>query len=48
MPRLIEYLPESHILMNLKAKEKFAAIEEMVRFLKKKKLLEDADDALEL
>lgn len=48
MPRLMEYLPESHILMNLKAKEKFTAIEEMVQFLKKKKLLEDADDALEL
>ena len=48
MASLMEYLPESHILMNLKAKEKFSAIEEMVHFLKKNKLLEDTDDALEL
>lgn len=48
MPRLISYLPEEHILTTLKAEDKFAALEEMVQFLKRKKLVEDPSDALDL
>jgi nitrogen PTS system EIIA component len=48
MANVVDYLPEDQILTDLAAAEKFTAIEEMVHFLKKKKLVADPDDALDL
>jgi fructose-specific phosphotransferase system IIA component len=48
MVQLTEYLSQDLIITSLKAREKFAAMEEILRFLKGKKLVQDAEDAMEL